>query len=147
MRYTLKQLKLWLKSHGTIKGGAWESLVQTNSFNSTNTLTSQFVFVEFDPNNANSVILPQHAGDYCIGVTQDTPNAGDPTAVCVIGSVTKVLCGGNFAIGQAVTCDINGNAVAATSSTSVLGTAITAGATGFLADILYQPVGALGTVR
>jgi hypothetical protein len=126
---------------------AWDLLVGVKSFNSTNALASQFVFVEPDPNNANSVILPQHAGDYCIGVTQDTPSAGDPTAVCGIGSVTKVLCAGTFAIGQAVTCDINGNAVAATSSTCVLGIAVTAGAAGFLADILYQPVGATGTVR
>lgn len=126
---------------------AWDQLVNSHSFNSTNTIASQFVFVEFDPNNANSVILPVHAGDYCIGVTQDTPNAGDPTQVCTIGSVTKVLCGGNFAIGQDIATDINGNAVAATSATVVLGKALTAGATGYLADILYQPIGAMGTLR
>ena len=117
---------------------------RAHSFLSTNALTSQYVFVQVDPNNANSVILPTVAGAYCIGVTQDTPNAGDPTAVCWVGSVTKVLCSATILVGQDVTTDINGNAVGATSGSHVLGVALTAGAAGYLCDILYLPKGNTG---
>jgi hypothetical protein len=118
--------------------------LRSHSFLSTNTIAAQYVFVQVDPNNANSVILPAIAGNYCVGVTQDTPNAGDPTAVCWSGSVTKVLCAATINIGQDVSCDVNGNAVAAASATSVLGVALTAGAAGFLCDILFLPKGAKG---
>ena len=123
---------------------AFENLVQTNSFVSTNTLTNQFVGVIIDPANPNSVILPLAAGSYCIGVTQDTPSAGDPTAVCTIGSVTKILCGGNVAVGQDISFDINGEAIAAVSGDFVMGTALTLGQTGYLCTMLYQPRGAKG---
>lgn len=120
--------------------------IRSHSFLSTNAIAAQFVFVQVDPNNANSVILPAIAGNYCIGVTQDTPNAGDPTNVCIVGSTTKVLCAGTVNVGQDVSCDINGNAVAAASATTVLGVAITAGSAGFLCDIIYQPKGARGII-
>jgi Uncharacterized conserved protein (DUF2190) len=124
---------------------AFDNLVQTNSFNSTNTLANQFVFVTVDPANSNSVILPT-AGGYAIGVTQDTPSAGDPTAVCTIGSVTKVLCSASISVGQDVSTDANGNAIPAVSADYVLGTCIEAGTNGFLAVIIYQPRGAKGIV-
>lgn len=117
---------------------AFEDL-RAHSFVSTNAIPAQFVFVQIDPNNANSVILPQFAAVFCVGVTQDTPSAGDPTAVCWPGSITKVLCAGTINVGQAVTTDINGNAVAATSASAILGEAITAGAAGFLCDIFFLP--------
>jgi hypothetical protein len=118
--------------------------LKAHSFISTNAIAAQFVFVQIDPNNANSVILPSAAAKPCIGVTQDTPNAGDPVAVCVVGSVTKVLCAGTINIGQDIATDINGNAVPATSATNVLGTALTPGAAGFLCTMLFLPKGNTG---
>lgn len=122
---------------------AFDNLVQANSFNSTNALPNQFVFVAIDPANANSVILPA-AGGYAIGVTQDTPGAGDPTAVCTVGSETKVLCSQNINVGQDVATDGNGEAVPASSGVYVLGTAVTAGTAGTLLTIIYQPRGNRG---
>jgi hypothetical protein len=119
---------------------------KSHSFLATSAIAAQYVFVQLDPNNANSVILPTSPGASCVGVTQDTPNAGDPTAVCWVGSVTKVLCAGTIAVGQDVTTDTNGNAVAATSATHVLGTTLTAGAAGFLCDIVFLPKGMTGTL-
>lgn len=119
---------------------AFDNLAHVNSFVSTNALTSQFIFVQIDSSNANSVVLPS-AGGNAVGVTQDTPSAGDPTAVCASGSVTKVLCSASISIGQDIATDANGNAVPATSGAYVLGTAITVGTNGFLCDMLFQPKG------
>ena len=73
---------------------------------------------------------------------QDTPNAGDPTAICYPGDITKCLCGASaISIGQDVSTDANGNAIPAASGLRVLGTALSLGSPGFLFELLFQPKG------
>lgn len=114
---------------------AWD-IVRTKSLKATIAIPTQFVFVAIDTNG--QAVLPA-AGAYAVGVIQDTPSAGDPTAVCFPGDVTKVLCSGTFAAGAQVMTDATGAALAATATNWILGIALSAGAAGFLADILYQP--------
>jgi len=114
--------------------------VRCNSFNATLAIpdTSNFIFVELDT-NGGAVVATQ--GALAIGVIQQGALAGDPVPVCVPGSITKVLCSATITPGQFVSSDANGNAVPAASGTHFLGQAITAGAAGSLAVILFQPSG------
>ena len=98
--------------------------------------TKQYTFVKLD--SSGQITTPSAAAS-AIGVLQDKPAAGDPGAVCLSGSITKILCGGNFNAGGAVCTDGNGAAVAATSGGYVLGVALSAGATGFITTIIFQP--------
>ena len=111
---------------------------RTKSIKATAAFTrpSQYSLVKLD---TNGQLAPATAGGYAIGVIQDTPAAGDPGAVCYPGDITKVICGGTFTAGQDVCSDSTGRAVAATSGGYVVGQALTAGAVGFLATIVYQP--------
>jgi len=117
---------------------AFDSIVSRKSLVSAATLASQFVFVTI--NASGQAALPS-AGGNAIGVTQDTPNAGDPTFVCGPGDITKVLCSATIAAGQKIGTDANGNAIPCVTGDLELGYAISAGSAGFLADILFQPVG------
>ena len=112
-------------------------IVRTKSINATATFASkQFTFVKID---TNGQLATPSAGGYAIGVVQDKPGAGSPGAVCFPGDITKVLCGGSFDPGDEVMTDGNGKAVVATSGSFVLGTALSSGANGSLATIIYQP--------
>lgn len=112
-------------------------LLKTKSIKATASLAaSQYCFVKLD--TLGQLALAS-AGGYAIGVLQDKPLAADPGAVCFPGDITKVQCGGTFAAGQDVCADAAGKAVAATSGGFVLGQALTAGAAGAIADIIYQP--------
>jgi hypothetical protein len=118
---------------------AFDNTGVLNSFNVTVALANQYVFVTLDSNG--QAVLPAAGGD-AIGVTQDTTTiAGDPTAVCRHGAITKVLCNGTFAAGAEVMTDATGSAVLAATGGLALGKAITAGAAGFLATIVFQPQG------
>jgi hypothetical protein len=118
-------------------------IVKTKSIKATTAIPSQFVFVKLD---SNGQIVVAGSGQYAIGVCQDKPGAGDPGAVCYPGDITKVLCGGSFAAGQDVGSDASGNAVAAVTAGAVLGMALSAGASGSIATIIYQPKGATGLI-
>ena len=118
-------------------------IVRMKSIKATSAITSQFVFVKLD---SSGQIVVCGSNGYAIGVCQDKPGAGDPGAVCYPGDITKVLCGGSFAAGQDVQSDGSGNAVAAVTAGAVLGTALTAGVSGSLADIIYQPKGGTGVI-
>lgn len=118
-------------------------LLRVKSLKATIAIPVQFVFVNIDTNGG--IVLPS-AGGYAIGVCQDTPLAGDPAGVCYPGDITKVLASATITAGQDVSTDANGNAIAAVSADYVLGTALTAGANGFLMDIIYQPKGAKGVI-
>lgn len=99
--------------------------------------TKQYCFVKID----TAGLALAGNGGYAIGVLQDKPAVGDPGAVCFPGDITKVQCGGTIAIGDEVQSDANGKAVKATSGAFVLGTALSTGANGSMADIIYQPKG------
>lgn len=117
---------------------AYDILGPTKSLVAAATMASQFVFVTI--NNLGQAALPS-AGGNAIGVAQDTPNAGDPTQVCGPGAVTKVLCSATIANGQKIATDVNGNAIPCVTGDFELGYALSAGSAGFLADMLFQPVG------
>lgn len=112
-------------------------IVKVKSIKATASFASkQFTFVKLD---TSGQIATPSSGGYAIGVVQDKPGAGDPGAVCFPGDITKVICGGSFNAGGDVMSDGNGAAVAGTSGSYILGQALTAGVSGFLADIVYQP--------
>jgi hypothetical protein len=112
-------------------------IVKTKSIKATATFASkQYTFVKID---TNGQLATPSAGGYAVGVIQDKPAAADPGAVCYPGDITKVKCGGAFNAGDDVSTDGSGCAVAATSGAYVLGIALTAGVSTYLADIIYQP--------
>jgi hypothetical protein len=114
-------------------------LLRLRSFKATASLaTKQFTFVKIDA--AGGISTPFTYG-HAIGVLQDKPGAGDPGAVCSIGDITKVLCGGAFNPGDFISTDSSGQAIKVSSGSNNLGVALTTGVTGFLADIVYQPNG------
>ena len=125
---------------------AYSNIARTVSIKATVAITQQFSFVKLD--SSGQIVLGT-AGAYCVGVVQDKPGveggltniAGMPGAVALAGNITKVLCGGSFNAGQDVACDANGKCVAATSGAYVLGIALSAGVSGFIADIIFQPKG------
>ena len=126
---------------------AYESIVRTKSIKATISMfNQQYRFVKID---SNGQIVLCGSGQHSIGVLQDKPGleggltniAGEPGSVCSPGDITKVACGGSFNAGGDIMSDANGNCVAATSGSFVLGVALTAGVNGFIADIIYQPKG------
>src|SRR6266481_2200889 len=92
-------------------------LLRLKSLPATSAIANQFLFVKLDTNGG---LVLCGSGDFSHGVTQDKPAAGDPTAFCSPGDITKVLCGGTFTAGQDVMSDASGQAVVAASSGSVL---------------------------
>lgn len=52
------------------------------------------------------------AGDFCIGVLQNKPEAGQPATVRILGK-TKVIAGGSLSAGAKLAADANGKAKAA----------------------------------
>lgn len=118
---------------------AHENIHSSKSLKATSSLVgSQFCFVTLDSNG--QIVLVTTAGAVAIGVLQDKPGAGDPGFVCGPGDLTKVQCGGNFAAGAKVGSNATGQAISVATG-AYLGHAITAGATGGVATILFQPQG------
>jgi hypothetical protein len=119
---------------------AWDS-VRCNSFNATAAITdaNNFTFAILDT-SGGAVTATQ--GSEAIGVIQEGALAGDPIPVCVPGNITKVLCGATVTPGQYVASDSLGRAVPATSGAHFLGQVISGAGLGFLAVILFQPIGA-----
>lgn len=112
-------------------------ILKTKSIKATASFASkQYTFVTLD---GSGQLATPSAGANAIGVIQDKPAAGDPGAVCYPGDVTKVMAAGTISAGGDVSTDGNGKAVASTSGAYVLGMALSAGASGSLMDILYQP--------
>jgi hypothetical protein len=74
---------------------------------------------------ANTVTVGAAVSDKVIGVLQNAPASGSAAVVMVTG-VTKVVAGGTITAGDEVSCDANGDAIAATGSgTYVAGKALT----------------------
>ena len=122
---------------------AYDILGFCKSIKSTNdlfTVRQQYYFVKID---SNGQIVVCAAGNYSVGVVQDTPKAGDPGLVCGPGALTKVMCGGSFSPGQYVMSNSTGQAVAASSSSHILGIALTAGVLNYIAEIIFQPIGTI----
>jgi len=100
--------------------------------------SNQYKFQNID---ANGQIVLAGAGADAIGVLQDKPTAGQPGSVCGPGDITQVQAGGSFAAGASISSDLNGKAIASVTGSAILGKAMTAGAAGSNAYVLFQPVG------
>jgi len=117
---------------------AVENIHSSKSIKATASLvTSQFCFVTLDSNG--QLVLDTTAQGNAIGVLQDKPGAGDPGFVCGPGDITKVQAGASFAAGARVGSNATGQAIAATAAGPYLGWALSAGAAGGIATILFQP--------
>lgn len=121
---------------------AFENLVGCKSFNIAATFAAkQFTFVKLD---STGKLASPSSGASAIGVIQDNPSvAGQPANVCGPGSETKIQAGGSFNPGDNVSTNSSGQAVASTTGAYVLGVAVTAGASGSLAVIVFQPRGSV----
>jgi hypothetical protein len=98
---------------------------------------SQFCFVAV--NSSGKLILPATAGDDCIGVLQDKPDAADrigEVGMLNMSGRLKVKAGATLAPGAKVQANTSGHAIAAASGDHVLGTVIVGGDSGELIEIL-----------
>jgi hypothetical protein len=101
--------------------------------------TKQFYFVSVA---ADGQIDPTGAGLMAQGVLQDAPAAAGRAALVAVAGKVKVVCGGTVTRGGAVMSNASGQALTATSTNIILGTALETGATGRIIEILFQPRGA-----
>lgn len=101
--------------------------------------TKQFYFVSVA---SDGQIDPTGAGLMAQGVLQDAPAAAGRAALVAVAGKVKVVCGGTVTRGGAVMSNASGQALTATSTNIILGTALETGATGRIIEILFQPRGA-----
>jgi hypothetical protein len=98
---------------------------------------SQFCFVAIDTNGR--IILPATAGDDCVGVLQDKPDALDragQVGMLNMSGRLKVVAGATLAPGDKVQADTSGHAIEAASGDHVLGTVLSGGDSGEIIEIL-----------
>ncbi len=100
----------------------------------------QFYFVSVA---ADGQIDPTGAGVIAVGVLQDAPAAAGRAALVAVAGKTKVVCGGTVTRGGPVMSNASGQAVTATSTNLILGTALETGANGRIIEIVFHPRGAL----
>jgi hypothetical protein len=114
----------------------------------------QFYFGVLD--NTGNIVVNSTAGGPVLGVIQDGPAASATSTRATalrLGGPTKVVCGGSFNPGDLITSDATGKAVKYTGATvftgtpytvsgsQVVGVALSAGASGDLATINFNPQG------
>lgn len=99
----------------------------------------QFYFVSLA---ADGQVDPTGAGAMAQGVLQNDPAAAGRAALVAIAGKVKVVCGGTVTRGAAVMSNASGQALTATSTNIILGTALETGASGRIIEILFQPRGA-----
>lgn len=96
----------------------------------------QFYFV--DITGVHECGIPAAAGGDAVGVLQNKPqHVGDAATVGYLG-VSLVVAGGTLTAADKVSCDVNGAAVTASGSSTVLGKCIIGAAVGQLAVILLR---------
>lgn len=100
---------------------------------------SQYLFVE--QSAAGAITVCNAAGEFSLGVLQNDPTSGQAGTVAVSG-VTKVVAGGNVAIGAKVATTAAGKALTATTGHQIMGEAISGGALDEVISILLRPSGA-----
>jgi len=86
----------------------------------------QYRFVKLD--SAGKWALASAQGEFCQGVLQNKPKAGEPADVLLIsgGGVTKIVAGAAISAGGVVTTQADGDGDPATSGDEVLGVALEA---------------------
>lgn len=77
----------------------------------------QFYIVQLDA--TGKIEVGEGATDLLVGVLQNTPAAGEQATYAFTG-VAKVIAGGTVAVGDLVTSDSNGKAVATTTNKDVV---------------------------
>lgn len=96
--------------------------------------TKQYFIVRLDTNG--KAVLAAGATGLLIGVLQNEPKSGEGALVRFVGT-TKVKAGGTIAIGDYVTSDANGKAVATTTAGDVvMGRALEAAVADDVVEIL-----------
>jgi hypothetical protein len=96
---------------------------------------SQYCFMKI---SSGQLALPAAHGADAIGVLQDKPNAAGIAGELAIGGVSKVIAGGTFSAGAAITCDASGHAIAAATGYTILGKAMSDGASGLMSSVLLD---------
>ncbi len=83
----------------------------------------------------NTITLANTGGEAIYGILQNTPEAGSPAHVAIIGC-SKAVAGAVISAGAALMTDTSGRLIPATSTNHVVGQAITAAsAAGVLFDV------------
>jgi hypothetical protein len=95
---------------------------------------AQYRFVTID--SSGKAVLA-NATSVVIGVLQNDPKQGQMATVFIGNGLTPVRAGGTLTIGQKVTGDANGQAVAATTGQQGLGIVVKGASAGELATILF----------
>ena len=100
----------------------------------------QFYFVSVA---SDGQVDPTGDGAIADGVLQNKPAAAGRAAEVAISGKVKVVCGGTVTRGGPVASDANGAMVNAASGDIILGTALETGASGQVAEMIFQPRGAV----
>ena len=93
-----------------------------------NVSAAQFKFVTLESDG--QVDLANAAGENCIGVLLNNPDAAGKAATVAISGKVMITAGGTIAAGAAVATDAAGDAVTATTGNIVMGYALEAGVDG-----------------
>jgi hypothetical protein len=101
----------------------------TRSFEAGEDLSAaQFKFVTLESDG--QVDLADSAGENCIGVLLNNPDAAGKAATVAISGKVMITCGGTVAAGAALQTDASGDAITAASGDYVMGYALEAGVDG-----------------
>ena len=101
----------------------------TRTFEAGENLSSaQFKFVTLEADG--KVDLADAAGENCIGVLLNNPDAAGKAATVALTGKVMVVAGGTIAAGAAVATDAAGDAVTATTGNIIMGYALEAGVDG-----------------
>lgn len=116
---------------------ATENALQTRSYPAGSDLSaSQYCFMKI---TGAQLAVASSGGLDAVGVLQDKPAAAGRAGLIAYGGTTKVLCGGSFSAGDAITCDGSGKAIGAISGDGPrLGIAMADGSSGVISSVLLD---------
>lgn len=87
-----------------------------------------------------ALVAPASSGAAILGVLQNNPQLAEAGSVMCLG-VSKVLCGGTFAIGAQLSVNAAGAFIAAASGNVICGVALRAGAAGTISSAYLTQMG------
>lgn len=115
---------------------ATENALQTRSYPAGSDLSaSQYCFVKIT--GGQLAVASAGSGD-AVGILQDKPTASGRAGAFAYGGTSKVLAGGTFSAGDAITSDSSGRAVSVQSGDDTLGKAMADGSSGIITSILLD---------
>lgn len=101
-------------------------------------VAKQYTAVKVNTNG--DVISAATLGEFTLGIVQNLPKLGDPAKVGIAG-ISKAKTGGAITAGAQVTTSATGTIVAAAAGHKIIGTALTAAASGDIIPVLLGPPG------